>query len=235
MANERASEFKLKRPTVVHLLAIGFMLAPFANLTVPRMLRGQKSWYFPTQWFLLFTRLPFLEQFLFVSTIAGGILLFFQRKWSWFAAVIILTVVSGYNIWFHLGVVEKTTLNNLYMVVNASILIVFFYFRFPYLDQRDHVFSGYAKRVAVNIETQINGTQKASIRNISDTGCFLDLGNEGPKFTLGQQIELHFTKPMGQILSASVEHVRNSGVGVKFTDLDVDRKKFVQALKKTSA
>ncbi|KYG61257.1 hypothetical protein AZI85_09970 [Bdellovibrio bacteriovorus] len=136
------TEAELKRPTGIYLLAVLFMLAPLGNLAISFAGSGVPHWYLPSTLIEFLKAVSILDWswlgFLFLS----GVLLFKAHKTSWTVAILSLVFVLGLNIYrfsTHAlegdGLFVQTQLV-LSSFVTVGVLLLAFYFRFPYLDRR---------------------------------------------------------------------------------------------------
>jgi hypothetical protein len=199
------SDFKLKKPIIVYLLATAFLLSPIGNLSYALLQEGFAKWYSPALWAELFQNLRINEKVLISFLPVSGVLLFFQRKTSWFFAIVTLLLISIHNL---------VTGHYVYVLLNLPILVILFFFRFPYLDQRDHLFKGISQRFNTNFEPSIEpATFKGVMKNISLEGCFIQFQDYHPQ--KGEKIKI---KLFDQLVEIECMHVKNSGCGFRFQD-----------------
>ena len=90
----------LKKPYLVYILAICFMLAPFGNLVIALYSSGIPKWYSPYIWWRLFTSQSAADIIILSSIFVAGVALTIQKKTSWFFAVIVLVVGTLNNLFF---------------------------------------------------------------------------------------------------------------------------------------
>ena len=111
---------------------------------------------------------------LFVS----GILLFRPHKLSWSIAILTLFLVLLINA-YRLSRVDSNSIDPIFLKVfsllaiisTLSVLVISFYFRFPYLDRRANWFSN-MQRFDIRTTAMANGI-KANTESISSSGCRL--------------------------------------------------------------
>ena len=166
--NQIEKEFEPKKPWPLVLLSFCFLFSPIGNLAIALFVGGHPRWYNPVVWFELFMRLDFSEKVFMLSAVVVAFLLFKQRKQSWFAAVILLVLVSINNLFFSKEVHSQSfqILSFVNISTTLGLLLVLYYFRYPYLDQRDSILGGMAKRVKVHIPVEVDGLG----RNSQDVG-----------------------------------------------------------------
>lgn len=214
---------KLKRPILVYLLAICFLLSPIGNIIIPLYRSRVEGWYNPQIWWMLFLNLPWFQKVFLVSLPVSGGLLLAQKKTTWFFALFLLAIISAQNFVFGANL-------SLYLfgIVNGSFLIVLFYFRFPYLDKRDHILAGEYKRYDVNIKATIEGSLKDGlIRNISETGCFFEFTDELQMPKVGHHDRIKFE---GRVFDVEVVFVRGRGFGMKFVSLSKTNQQQIRSI-----
>lgn len=218
-------KFQLKRSLLIYTLAVAFLVSPFINLASALKMGGHLQWYNPAIWYELFEQVSLMEKLILIGIAISGCGLFLQRKWSWSASVFILILISVYNLF--LADSEGSSfagVRGLNFFVNSSILLVFYFFRFPYLDKRDHIFSGYARRFIVNLPVQVDGAD-CIMMNISKSGCFLQATEAKDRFQKDQEIKIHF--PEGDV-QAKVLRIVDFGVGCQFVHMNSEQRGLIK-------
>ncbi|KHD88818.1 MAG: hypothetical protein OM95_06765 [Bdellovibrio sp. ArHS] len=132
----------LKKPTGIYFLAVLFLLAPLGNLAISFAGSGVPHWYLPPTLFEFLKAVTPLDWVWLGLLFLSGILLFKPHKTSWTLAILSLVfvlVVNGYRFSTH-ALVGDGLFNQTHLVlssfVTVGVLLLAFYFRFPYLDRR---------------------------------------------------------------------------------------------------
>lgn len=156
-----SSEIQLKRPFGVYLLAILFMLAPIGNLLISFSNSGDPNWL----------SIEKIQQYsLTVSVIdwawlgllfVSGLLLFIQHKTAWTISVISLILVLCINT-YRFVTLEQQMQESFFrwqmilaILATMAILVIAFYFRYPYLDRRSQWFFGTQHRIKIKTPVQV--------------------------------------------------------------------------------
>ena len=227
MKTDVVKKFQLKKPIVVRILSIGFLLSPIFNMANALFVAGFSAWYSPKSWFTLFMHLPQTEQCLHGLIMIAGILLIYQRKSSWSVAVLILGGVSAYNIISTLSQDGKLQLlSGFNLLVNLGVLVVFYFFRYPYLDQRDHILRGIERRYNSDFSVKVNKKLTGKMENISNSGCFIALETPDPTLLVGQEIEIQIESAEPS-LNGRIVYIK-AGFGVRFINLTSENKSLLQ-------
>lgn len=157
----------------------------------------------------------------------AGVLLMFQRKSSWSIAVLILGGVSAYNVISTLSQDGKLEiLSGFNLLVNIGVLIVFYFFRYPYLDQRDHILRGMDRRFSANFPVKVNQNLSGQIKNISNSGCFITLEKLDSGFLAGQELDIQIENTENRI-KGRIVYIKD-GLGVRFINLAAENKAMIQ-------
>ena len=234
MKLEEKNSSQLKKPTIIRLLSAGFLVSPFFNMATALYMAGFSTWYSPKSWLSLFSHLPATEQSLNGLIMLAGVLLIFQRKSSWSVAVLILVGVSAYNILSTLTQGGKFHfLSSFNLLVNMGVLVVFYFFRYPYLDQRDHILAGLDKRYPTNFSIKVNQIFTGQMKNISNSGCFITLEISDPSFAVGQEIGIQI-ESTEFYLNGKIIYIKG-GLGINFITLSPENKVIIQKLIELSA
>ncbi len=214
-------DFKPKRPWQLFVLSICFLISPFVNLASALYVGGHLHWYNPVYWFDLYCKLSLPEQILMVSDFGVAALLYFQTKRSWLAAIFIVVLTTGFNFisetsTMHSGLQILSVIN---ITATLGILATLYFFRYPYLDQRESVIGGVAKRKTVSIAAFIRDHGPCEIINISKTGCKIV-----PLKSLQQGTEV--TLVFNNAIDVPSEVIHSSeGHGLKFKKISSAAKK----------
>jgi hypothetical protein len=203
-------------------------LAPFGNIILTLFQAGVSTWYLPTQWIKVLSNLKTFDLLMLGSVFAAGVALFIQKKTSWFIAIAVLVLTMIHNS------VTQAPPNASFvntklglLLTNAVVLVIVYFFRYPYLDQRDHLFEGIRKRFNVHVLADYDG-QQVAINNLSRNGCFVVKG-VGQHFPdAGQDVQLKLRG--GVTFSGVVRHKTDKGVGVSFHELTKKQKDKIKEL-----
>jgi len=138
----------LKKPVGILLLAFLFILAPIGNVMISFMGSGINNWYQPAIFLSLLSTISILDWTWLVLLVLTGIFLLRPHKLSWTLAIVTLILVLGINA-FRLYQMDANSIEPhflkvfsvLAIVSTLGVLMISFYFRFPYLDKRTKWFS----------------------------------------------------------------------------------------------
>ncbi len=136
-------EASLKKPLGVYAMAILFILAPLGNILISFLGSGLANWYEPPIFIALLKTISIFDWIWLGLLILTGILLFIQHKLSWTMAIMSLVVVLGINA-FRLFQADPNSIEPnflkifsiLAVVTTLGVLVIAFYFKFPYIDRR---------------------------------------------------------------------------------------------------
>ena len=216
----------LQRPLLLVLLALSFVLSPFFNLASALYVGHHPSWFLPSVWVQLFLKLSVAEQAIMVAGPIVGILLFVQQKRSWTLAVALVISATVFNLFFgteaHAEGLRWLSAFNVFTTV--GLIGILYFFRYPYLDQRDSISMGPAQRFQVNIQCELENFGNCRVTNISKTGCHVaDVSD--PKFSKGSNVLLKFERSIE--VKCTVIHL-HKGIGLRFVDPSTQLKALVQ-------
>ncbi len=132
-----------KKPTGVYLIAILFLLAPIGNILISFAGSGVTNWYNPSVLGPFLRTIPGLDWLWLTLLFFTGVLLFRPHKLTWSLAILMLFMVLSINA-YRLFNVDGNSINPTFLKVfsilaiicTLSVLVISFYFRFPYLDRR---------------------------------------------------------------------------------------------------
>lgn len=214
----------LKKPTGVYIIAILFLLAPIGNILISFAGSGVENWY------KIEVMLPFLQSIPLVDWIwlglllVTGVLLYYPHKLSWSVAIFTLLLVLMINA-YRLFNVDKNSIDPNFLKVfsvlaiisTLSVLVIAFYFRFPYLDRRSNWLSK-TQRLNIRIPILINET-KALTESISTTGCRLSF-DRPCEFKHLEIVRLKFLEISKVEIQAEVIEKLEFGARVEFRSLN---------------
>jgi hypothetical protein len=133
----------LKKPIGIYLLALLFLLSPLGNILISFAGSGVSNWYDPSVFVPFLNTIPVLDWAWLVLLFVTGLLLFKAHKLSWSLAIgtlILVLLINVYRIYF----VDTNSIDpqflKIFSVISVlctmGVLVISFYFRFPYLDRR---------------------------------------------------------------------------------------------------
>lgn len=138
-----ASATSLKKPLGVYAMATMFILAPLGNILISFLGSGLTNWYEPPIFIALLKTISTFDWVWLGLLMFTGVLLFIQHKLSWTVAIVTLVLVLGINA-IRLFQVDPNSIEPnflkifsiLAVVTTLGVLVIAFYFRFPYIDRR---------------------------------------------------------------------------------------------------
>ncbi|AZZ36836.1 hypothetical protein CIK05_08545 [Bdellovibrio sp. qaytius] len=133
----------LKKPLGVYAMALLFILAPLGNILISFLGSGLANWYEPAIFLALLKTISTFDWVWLGLLVITGLLLFKQHKLSWTVAIVTLVLVLGINA-FRLFQADTNSIDPnflkifsiLSVVTTLGVLVIAFYFRFPYIDRR---------------------------------------------------------------------------------------------------
>lgn len=194
----------LERPLVVQLAAAVLIATPVMDI-----LMGQRtgSYMFDLfSWALIF---------------ASGASLMIRHKSSWVAGIALAVAFVVYNLFLLLmnpsGALplQQTTKFLDCLLVMFIVGTVFYFFRYPYLDRRQHWFSPTGNRFMVNIPAVLNGSIQTSTMDLSYTGARISVP-EGASFKKGDRVSLLLSDINDLLCQAHVLNVDDGSIRVHF-------------------
>jgi hypothetical protein len=165
--------FQLKKPVLVWIVGCCYLIAGPATLIQIAVFEHIAKWYDPSVWLNIFAQMSFLDQAVCAAAPVAGMSLLIQRKRSWVLAIAVLLGALVQNIYCIVSGEELLYPIAIPMIANSAVLIVFYYFRFPYLDRRDRIFSGLTKRYPIEMPVTIDQHKGVLAKSISTAGCNL--------------------------------------------------------------
>ncbi len=227
----------LKKPTGVYILAVLFLLAPIGNILISFAGSGIKNWYDITVMVPFLYSIPALDWIWLGLLFVSGILLFRPHKLSWSVAILTLFVVLLINAYrlFH---VDGNSIDPIFLKVfsilaiicTLSVLVISFYFRFPYLDRRSNWFTN-MQRFNIRTPALANGI-KANTESISHSGCRLSF--DAPcEFKTTDLIKVKFHEISKLETQAEVVEKLEFGARIEFRSTESEFKQDLERWLKT--
>lgn len=143
MNNTPEASSSLKKPLGVYAMAIMFILAPLGNIIISFLGSGLTNWYEPPIFLALLQTVSAFDWIWLGLLFLTGVLLFIQHKLSWTVAILTLVVVLAINA-IRVFQADPNSIEPhflkifsiLAVVTTLGVLVIAFYFRFPYIDRR---------------------------------------------------------------------------------------------------
>ncbi len=214
----------LKKPTGVYILAFLFLLAPLGNVVISFAGSGLDNWYNPSVLMAFLQSIPAMDWIWLGLLFITGLLLFRPHKLSWSVAIFTLILILSVNA-YRIYQVDTNSIDPIFLKVfsllaiicTLSVLVIAFYFRFPYLDRRANWLSN-IERVDIRTAVVCSGI-KAITESLSISGCRIsfDLPVE---FKKQDKVNLKF--PEISSLETSGVVVETSGQFARFEFAELD-------------
>ncbi len=133
----------LKKPYGIYFLATLFILAPLGNILISFSGAGIENWYQPQIFYSLMRTITAIDWAWLSLLIITGVFLFKPHKLSWSLAIVTLLIVLGITA-FRVFQADTNSIEPhflkifslLSVIITLGVLVIAFYFRFPYLDRR---------------------------------------------------------------------------------------------------
>ncbi|QDK38352.1 PilZ domain-containing protein [Bdellovibrio sp. NC01] len=214
---ETAKTAGLERPFVVQLAAAVLIATPLMDI-----LTGQRtgSYLFDVvSWILIF---------------GAGASLMVRHKSSWMLGIILcLSFVgyTGYTIVLAIGpggnpVTQTAKLLDC-LLVAFIVGSVFYFFRYPYLDRRQHWFAPTGSRFAAQIPVVINGSIQSQTVDLSYTGARIAVP-QGSTFKKGDRVSLALTEINDILCHGQILDVQESFIRVHFEDTSAAEQELIR-------
>lgn len=166
----------LKKPVGIYILAILFILAPIGNILISFAGSGISNWYEPSIFIAFIQTMPVWEWLWLGLLFLAGLLLFRPHKLSWSFAIATLILILCINL-YRIFSIDTNSINPQYLKIfsvialfcTLGVLVIAFYFRFPYLDRRANWIKN-LERFDLQTEIKLNDI-KALTESISTSGC----------------------------------------------------------------
>ena len=226
----------LKKPMGVYVLAVLFLLAPIGNILISFAGSGIKNWYDVGVLIPFLQSIPAMDWIWLGLLFVSGILLFRPHKLSWSIAIFSLLLVLLINA-YRLFQADSNSIDPVFLkifsilaiICTLSVLVISFYFRFPYLDRRANWFSN-TRRFDIRTPAVASGI-KANTESISNDGCRLSF-DVPCEFQKGAILQLKFPEISKSETEAEVIEKLEFGARVEFRNSGVEfRQDFERWLK----
>lgn len=212
---------------VVLALGILFLLAPGGNVAVSLYALGVDQWYSPLAWVQVIPEMTVFSQVWLILVFLSGILILLRHKLAWAIAIFVMAIVLALNIFNITSALSPQIYDFGFFLSSVGIIVLLFYFRYPYLDRRDKMLSSNARK-AIQIPAQITvgqTTVRGTIRNISASGFFLAVDVNVGAIRKGSEGQVEF---LSEKIGFSVVRVESSGIGGEFHSLTMEQKEKIK-------
>lgn len=218
----------LKKPTGVYIIAILFLLAPIGNIAISFAGSGVTGWYKLNVFLPFLQSVPAIDWVWLSLVFISGVLLFRPHKLSWSIAIITLFLVLAINA-YRLYQVDSNSIDLNFLkvfsvmaiVCTLSILVIAFYFRFPYLDRRSN-WIGNIQRYDMRTNAVI-GEIRGVTESISMNGCRLSFDSPC-EFKAGEKTLIRFLEISKNEVEVEIVETLEFGVRVEFRNANVSFK-----------
>lgn len=189
----------LKKPIGIYILAILFVLAPLGNILISFAGSGIPNWYDPGVFVSLLQTIPSFEWLWLCLLVMTGVLLLRPHKLSWSFAIVTLLIILSINFYRMFSSIDSNSIDPQYLKVfsilalicTLGVLVIAFYFRFPYLDRRANWIKN-VERYDLSTEVRVPQTTGYT-ESLSLSGCKIRVKDQ-IKHQPGQLIEVIFTE-----------------------------------------
>ncbi len=172
-----------KKPIGIYILAILFLIAPIGNIVFTLSTSNIPDWYNPKMFIELVSSMHLFDIITSFLLILSGLLLFKAHKTAWTLSLISLTLILGLNTYriFYPPPGFESDLSTMHLGFSVCstfvVMIIAFYFRYPYLDRRAQWFFPTAHRYDVqsNVEIVANDIFSGVTESLSLSGARIRL------------------------------------------------------------
>ncbi len=220
MADNTATGSGLKRPIGIYLLAMLFIIAPLGNILISFAGAGISNWYEPSIFMAFVYSIPGFEWTWLGLLFLTGVLLFRPHKLSWSFAIATLFLILCLNIYRMYSSGENSitpqylkVFSILALFCTLGVLVIAFYFRFPYLDRRANWIKNIERFdlvTEVNFDNTLSKTESVSI-----TGCKI-LTPAGTSLKSGDPLEAQFPEIYAKSVRCEVVEKKESSLRLEF-------------------
>ena len=219
----------MKRSFVVLALGFLFLIAPFGNIAVSLYALGVDSWYSPLVWAQALPQMTGFSQLWLSLVFISGVLILMQVKLAWAIAIFSMAVVLALNIFNITSALSPQIYDFGFFLSSIGIIVLLFYFRYPYLDRRDKMLSANArKNTQLPAEVTVGSTTvRGTLKNISASGFFLAVDVNVGAIRKGSEGTVQF---LGEKAGFTVVRVESLGIGGEFHSLTAAQKEKLKNL-----
>lgn len=233
----------LKKPWIIYILATALILAPFGNIVFTLFTLNLPSLSNVSLLVKILALVPLYDWIINGMIFISGLLLLRRHKTSWSFSILVLIgiLVVNYVKWNSGLYPSETGLEKLQLAsgffVTTAVLLIAFYFRFPYLDRRSSFFF-VTHRISGDWQGVLQSTDGQSvdidIYSISMTGMGFRLPSHAEKnFSVGQSIEGKCSTFFQGQFRGQIVRKNETDCGIRFQGLTTEQKKhFKEFLRK---
>lgn len=219
----------LKKPIGVYILAVLFILAPFGNILISFATSGVPGWYHRDVFFSLLGTIHWLDRLWLCLVALTGLLLLKAHKTSWAAAILTLTLVLAvnvYRIFYPPGTQFDYSQVHMWLATGGTftVLVLAFYFRFPYLDRRAQWFFPVAQRYDLRTAVQVlaHDIFEGVTESISTSGARIRLQQDlGPANEDLRFVDVIFPAIRNIKLTGEIVEYRDNILRIRYRHLSV--------------
>lgn len=222
------SQSAMKKPIGVYMIATLFLLAPFGNILISFAGSNIQNWYDLSVIVPFLLSIPAFDWIWLGLLFVTGLLLFRPHKLSWSLAIFTLFAILSINA-YRLYHIDANSIDPIFLkifsvlaiICTLAVLVVAFYFRFPYLDRRANWLSSdrrFDLRTAVLVQDM-----KAVTESVSYSGCRFSFDVPCP-YSRGERVSLKFPEISSHEVRAEVVDKLEFGARVEFLQPSVEFK-----------
>lgn len=213
----------LERPLIVQLAAAVMIATPIMDILASHFAGAYL--FDPISWLLVF---------------AGGVTLMIRHKSLWIASILLGACFLGYNapLIVQSAVSGGSFISQMPRVLACSLVafaigIVFYFFRRPYLDRRQHWLAPTGARFAVETAVILNGKLQASSLDLSYTGARIAVPQDSQDFKAegfkkGDRVSLLLVEINDLLCQAKVLEVQDSYIRVQFQQTSGEEQELIR-------
>ncbi len=233
---------EIKKPFALQVLIYSFLLAPFGNIAMTAATLGIVDWYRPAIFYEILTNVQTLDYVWLGLIFLSGVLLMVRHKTAWLVAITALVFTVCINI---INLIEILQTGSPSLMASAQIMvsllttlavsIIFFYFRYPYLDRRATLL-GFAARVNVIIPCRIQARSieySTDCISLSVTGARFQADKMSALLLPEDELELSFSDQDLKLKAVVVESTEEF-LRIKFSSVALIQKSKLKDLIKSS-
>ncbi len=222
MADNAATGSGLKRPIGIYILAVLFIIAPLGNILISFAGAGISNWYEPSIFTAFVQSIPGFEWTWLGLLFLTGVLLFRPHKLSWSFAIVTLLLILCLNVYRMYSAGENSitpqylkVFSILALFCTLGVLVIAFYFRFPYLDRRANWIKN-IERFDLVTEIKFDNTLSKT-ESVSITGCKIITGTRS-SLKAGDQVEAQFPEIFSKSVKCVVVENKEGSLRLEFAN-----------------
>lgn len=116
-----------------------------------------------------------------IACVLSGILLLIRLKIAWIISIVQIVLVALINLYqFFMTLNQEVSVQYNFqflfsLVTLSGVLLIAYYYRYPYLDRRDTILYGVADRYQVNFDTVVNEKIRGKTLSASISGFLIEM------------------------------------------------------------